>query len=380
MGETSETSRAASVGRVALVWRGDPQAAPPPPERTRLHLIFSALAEMGLTGVPVLYADDALDQVRAQLLAVDGVLVWVDPLSDGKDRSRLDPLLREVADHGIWVSAHPDAILKMGTKEVLYRTRMLGWGADTDLYPSIEDFRGRFPARLASSGPRVLKQYRGNGGQGVWKVELVGGGSEATPDTPVRILHALRGSVPQEVSLGAFMRQCEAYFAGQGRIIDQAFQPRLPEGMIRCYLSQGEVVGYGQQLIKALVPPPPEGPNSEAAQPGPRIMHPPEAAAFQDLRRAMEREWVPQMQTLLDISTESLPALWDADFLFGPKTLDGRDTYVLCEINVSSVAPYPDTAARKVAQAALRGVTAAGAARRSVGGSRPQPERKGQIQ
>jgi hypothetical protein len=73
----------------------------------------------------------------------------------------------------------------------------------------------------------------------------------------------------------------------------------------------------------------------------------------------MEIEWVPAMQTLLDIPTASLPALWDADFLYGPKTSDGRDTYVLCEINVSSVAPYPDSAAPKVAEAALTGVRAA---------------------
>jgi hypothetical protein len=73
----------------------------------------------------------------------------------------------------------------------------------------------------------------------------------------------------------------------------------------------------------------------------------------------MESEWVPAMQKLLDIPTGSLPALWDADFLYGPKAPDGGDTYVLCEINVSSVAPYPDSAAPKVAEAVLAGVRAA---------------------
>jgi len=73
----------------------------------------------------------------------------------------------------------------------------------------------------------------------------------------------------------------------------------------------------------------------------------------------MEKEWVPGMQTLLDIPTASLPALWDADFLYGPKTEDGSDTYVLCEINASSVAPYPDSAAPKVAAAVLAGIRSA---------------------
>ena len=34
-------------------------------------------------------------------------------------------MLREVATAGVWVSAHPDVILKMGVKSVLYRTREL---------------------------------------------------------------------------------------------------------------------------------------------------------------------------------------------------------------------------------------------------------------
>jgi hypothetical protein len=136
------------------------------------------------------------------------------------------------------------------------------------------------------------------------------------------------------------------------------FQPRLPDGMIRCYLAQNEVVGFGHQLIKALIPPPASG-GAETAQPGPRLMHTADALPFRQLRDKMENEWLPGMQALLDIPTALLPALWDADFLYGPKTEDGGDTYVLCEINVSSVAPYPDSAAPKVAAAALTGVRTA---------------------
>lgn len=332
---------------VALLWRGDPNAEPPAPGTTRFHLIFSALEAAGIRAEPVLYGEEGEELVRDRLLTFDGVLVWVNPLDDGRDRSRLDPLLRELAARGIWVSAHPDVILKMGVKEVLYCTRGLGWGADTDLYISVDDFRERFPARLATSGPRVLKQNRGNGGQGVWKVAFAAEG-ERTPraERLVRVLHAQRGSVPEDLALGAFMARCESYFAGGGRIIDQAFQPRLPDGMIRCYMAQNKVAGFGHQLIKALVSPPASG---VPEAPGPRIMHPPDAPAFQNLRRRMEDEWVRAMQKLLDIPTASLPALWDADFLYGPKAADGADTYVLCEINVSSVAPYPDSAAPKVA-------------------------------
>jgi hypothetical protein len=71
------------------------------------------------------------------------------------------------------------------------------------------------------------------------------------------------------------------------------------------------------------------------------------------LKRKVEQDWLPAMQQRLDIASERLPVLWDADFLLGPKGESGEDTYVLCEINVSSVAPFPDSAIPLIARAAL---------------------------
>ena len=236
----------------------------------------------------------------------------------------------------------------MGVKEVLYRTKHLGWGTDTHLYCTAAEFRGGFPARLASGGARVLKQNRGNGGQGVWKVERQSGRS---PAATVSVLEARRGSMPEEVALATFMARCENYFAANGCIVDQPFQPRLPDGMIRCYMGGDKVVGFGHQFIKALIPPPSDGP---AAQPGPRIMHGPDAPAFQALRTRMETEWTPQMMQTLGIDTASLPIIWDADFLYGARTAAGEDTYVLCEINVSCVFAIPDEAPAAIARLALK--------------------------
>jgi hypothetical protein len=239
----------------------------------------------------------------------------------------------------------------MGVKEVLNRMKHLGWGTDTHLYRTVEDFHAAFPKTLRSSGPRVLKQNRGNGGQGIWKVDP--SASTAFGTNIVTVLQALRGSVPEQLSLSEFMARCAPYFAFDGCIIDQPFQPRLPEGMIRCYMGVDKVVGFGHQLIKALVPPPPEGPHSPAAQPGPRIMYGADAAPFQALRTKMEAEWTPQMIATLGIDTASLPIIWDADFLYGPRTASGEDTYVLCEINVSSVFAIPDQAPAAIARLTL---------------------------
>jgi hypothetical protein len=333
------------IGKVALLWRGDRDAASV--RNTRLEPVFDALAARGIHAEAAVYSDDTVDEVHSQLLGVNGVLVWVDPISEGRNRTKLDVLLRDISSYGVWVSTHPDVILKMGVKEVLHGTRHLGWGTDTELYRSMESLRARFPDRLLLHEPRVLKRNRGNGGQGVWKVERV---LTADSSDTVRVLEGRRGSVPAVMPLMAFLLRCEDYIEQDGCVIDQPFQPRLADGMIRCYVSTNRVVGYGHQLIKALIAPPEEGPESPAAQPGPRIMHSKTAAQFQRLWTLMESQWIPQMTAALQIASEELPLIWDADFLYGPKGPNGDDTYVLCEINVSSVLPIPEAVPEEIAQ------------------------------
>jgi hypothetical protein len=49
----------------------------------------------------------------------------------------------------------------------------------------------------------------------------------------------------------------------------------------------------------------------------------------------------------------ALPVIWDADFLLGPKNASGQDSYVLCEINASSVFPITDEAPDAIAATLL---------------------------
>lgn len=336
-------------GKVAILWPGDHDARRTATVETSRHrAVAEALRAQGLNVEPAVYHDDFAEDVARQIKRVDAVLVWVNPIEDGRDRSMLDAMLRDVSDAGVFISTHPDVILKMGTKEVLYRTRDLDWGCDTDLYSHIEDLRRALPPRLAAGEVRVLKQYRGNGGNGVWKVQRA---DENGSDMTVRVRHALRGAVEQVMPLAAFIQQCAPYFAGGGRVIDQAYQDRLPEGMIRCYLVHDRVVGFGHQAVNALFPAPPGEPPTAAPQPGLRLYYPSTKPEFQHLKEKLETHWLPAMQKLLDIATPSLPVIWDADFLLGPKTDTGQDRYVLCEINVSSVHPFPDDALPWIAKA-----------------------------
>ena len=353
--------------RVAILYHGDREARQnAAPETSRFLPLFQSLAALGVDAQPAVYHDDFCDEVRRQLMQVDGVLVWVNPIEGERDRSILDAMLRDVAASGVFVSTHPDVILKLGTKEVLYRTREIGWGCDTHQYRSLEQMRAQLPKRLATGGPRVLKQYRGNGGNGVWKVELAAAvdhdrGRAALPsgEARVRARHAKRGCVEEEILLREFLQRCEPYFAGEGRMIDQAYQERLPEGTIRCYLVHDLVAGFGHQAVNALYPARPGAPPVETPQPGPRLYHPPSKTEFQSLKRQLEEQWVPALRRLLDIDTAELPVLWDCDFLLGPKNESGEDTYVLCEINVSSVSPFPESAVDPVAQATLARAQAA---------------------
>jgi hypothetical protein len=186
----------------------------------------------------------------------------------------------------------------------------------------------------------VIKRNRGNGGQGVWKIETL-----ASPRSRplVRVLDATK-DVSEELALDDFLKRCIEYFE-DGCVIDQAFQARLSEGVVRCYMTGDRCAGFGHQKVKALVEAP-----AARAEAGPRLYTSNADPRFQHLRRLMEDEWTPQLISLLEIQPRDLPLIWDADFMFGPPGTDGTDSYVLCEINVSSVFPIPHEAPAELAR------------------------------
>lgn len=351
--------------RIAILYPGDAAARENATvTNNRFADLFQAFHDTGARPEPAVYSDDFYVDVREQLLQVDTVLVWVNPIHEGRDRTVLDTMLREVAAAGVFVSSHPDIILKMGTKEILYQTKGMEWGAaDTQLYNSIENLQESLAVSLQRGEVRVLKQYRGHSGNGVWKVEApdLPDGQRLTSNSRVLVQHAQRGEVAEEIPFSEFLDRCKPYFANSGKMIDQRFQPRLQEGMLRCYLVHDQVAGFGFQSVNALYPPAAGQPVHSAPQPGPRHYFPPTMPEAQRLKQKMEAGWIQEMQRLLDIPTHQLPVLWDADFLFGPRTAVGEDSYVLCEINVSSVAPFPNSAipfivAAVMKQAQTRGI------------------------
>ena len=116
-------------------------------------------------------------------------------------------------------------------------------------------------------------------------------------------------------------------------MIDQAWQPRLAEGMVRAYLVEDRVTGFGHQAVNALHPTEP--------QPGPRLYHGPDLQPFQSLKRQLESGWIEQLRQRVGLARERLPLLWDCDFMLGDPVPGEAQRYVLCEVNASSVSPFP---------------------------------------
>ena len=139
-------------------------------------------------------------------------------------------------------------------------------------------------------------------------------------------------------------------------MIDQAWQPRMIEGMTRAYLVRDRVAGFGHQAVVALCPAQQGG---APPLPGERLYSDASDPRFQDLRQRLEREWVGMLCARLALEPAALPLLWDADFLLGQRAAGAAESHVLCEINVSSVAPFPESAIAPLVEATCRALAMA---------------------
>jgi hypothetical protein len=330
--------------RLAILYPGDRSARDrADPAQSRFLKLFDAFARAGVAVEPAVYHDDFHDEVLRQLLQVHGVLVWHNPIEGGRDRSRLDAMLREAAARGVFVSAHPDTILKLGTKDVLLSTRDLPFGTDAHRIDSLAELEAQLPARL-KTGARVLKQRRGHSGIGVWRIEHRDAKRYA-------LRHAQRGSTEEVADLAGVLKRLAPYFESDGCMIDQPWQPRVVEGMTRAYLVGDRVAGFGHQAVVALCP---SDSGGEAPQPGQRLYSDAHDPRFQDLRQRLESQWIGMLCERVEIEAGALPLLWDADFLLGERRPGADEKYVLCEINVSSVSPFPESAIAPLVEATCR--------------------------
>jgi hypothetical protein len=327
--------------RVAILYPGDRGARDvSDPKASRFAALFDAFQGSGIAPEPAVYNDDFASEVEQQLGKVDGVLVWHNPIEAGRKRQLLDALLGRVAARGVFVSTHPDTILRLGTKDVLLDVRDLPFGSDAHAVADVQDLAASVRPRL-ESGPRVLKQHRGHSGIGVWRIERMTGGCYA-------LRHAERGASEEIVDFATIVARLAPCFEERGHMVDQAWQPRMIEGMTRAYLVRNRVAGFGHQAVNALFP---ASAGHEAPQAGQRLYSDAEDPRFQDLRARLEGGWIDMLCSRAGVEPARVPLLWDVDFLLGERGPEEPERYVLCEINVSSVAPFPESAIRPLVEA-----------------------------
>ena len=83
----------------------------------------------------------------------------------------------------------------------------------------------------------------------------------------------------------------------------------------------------------------------------------------------MDSGWIALLLRAAGLRRASLPGIWDADFLLGPRAPTGEDTYVLCEINVSGVYPIPDESVPLLVDTTIDSIRQSAAARFGLGSS-----------
>jgi hypothetical protein len=300
--------------------------------------LASGLLENDFAVDSVLYHDSIADRLATDLLKYNAILVWVNPIEQQNDRKILDKLLVNLASQGCFVSAHPDTILKIGTKEIIYKTRETEFGGDVKLYHSFPDFKERFLLPGGMRGIRILKQYRGNGGNGVFKIDATNFDNDR-----IGVTHATDGGKEEQLSINDFFRAFESYFSNRGMLIDQQWNSNLVNGMVRCYLSGNKVAGFGYQEVNAFYP------NKKPSQ---RFYFSEDCGLFRDLRNIMESKWISELQEIAGVKNEMLPLIWDADFFINKvNTENTNEKYSLCEINASCVSPFPESSIRYIVEA-----------------------------
>ena len=293
----------------------------------KYKVLAASLKEAGFSVESVLYHDSTAKETEERLLGFSAILVWVNPIEQGRNRKILDAMLINVADRGIPVYSHPDAIMKIGTKKVLYTSRSMDWGLDTEMYTDYISFKNSFHASLKKSGIRVLKQYRGNGGNGVYKISYADDNFNT-----IKVIHAPAPAEEKILSIDKFHLMFEPYFENEELLVNQAWAEGLGNGVVRAYITGKSVSGFGYQESNAL--------NIQPVSS--RFYFSEDCGLFQDLRKILEEKWIRELQKIHSLPDDKMPILWDLDFFINDvNTSDTAKKYSLCEINVSCVSPFP---------------------------------------
>jgi hypothetical protein len=141
--------------------------------------------------------------------------------------------------------------MKLGTKDVLVNTREMGWGSDMHRLDSLEQLRTDLGKRLAGGAIRVLKQWRGHSGIGVWRVRRITGDAAFTSASLVLAKHAPRDSSEVTVSFDEFVALMAPYY-GTAISCTASRCPRA-EQCVLCEINVSSVAPFRDSAVEPLV-------------------------------------------------------------------------------------------------------------------------------
>ncbi len=309
-------------------------------QEDKYKLLAEYFKNQGVNVNTICYRDDNENHVEKILLEMDFTIVWINPIEAGMDRTILDAMLDRLVQQGKKLSSLPETILKIGTKKVLFETSDFPWGSDVRIYNSVADFENEFHKSLQRSKTRILKQYRGDGGKGVFKIEWLD-----TAKPSCRVTPAVRNSDIQILSMEELTNFISPFFENGNPVIDQEWNQYMPNGIVRCYMTGQKVVGFGYQEVNALYP---FDSDNESARK--RNYYTENCGIFKDLRLSMETTILPALFERYKIQDNQSPIIWDADFFIS----DDIKKYALCEINASCVSPFPESAIPYIYQEVMK--------------------------
>lgn len=239
--------------------------------------------------------------------------------------------LKALSNAGVDVHTHPDVMINLDFKDILAKLKGTKLGDDdTYFYHTYTDFVSKFPTDLDKYGIRVLKTNYGSTGEGVYLVSKKEDGSIFTVeavnndkfyfDNIDEFLHKFKENFEPD-------NESAAYFQGKAGFVGCRYLERISEGEIRVLLVNDKPVSVVHKK-------PQEGEFS--------------ATLFSGAKYKYESPSDPKWKDVVKLTTDGLkdlkpylsgrdyPLLWTMDYIMDYDK-DGKDTYVLSEINCSCV-------------------------------------------
>lgn len=239
--------------------------------------------------------------------------------------------LKGLGDCGVKVFTHPDVMINLDFKDILYKLKGTSLGEEsTEFYQSYEHFKTHFPQVLRHEHIRVLKTNYGSTGEGVYLVRLCNNGT-------VESVEAVNNEKQCFGSLEDFLEDFQykfekddknaEYFHGKSGFVSCRYLKRINEGEIRVLLVNDKPIAVVHKK-------PQEGEFSATLFSGAKYLYEsPTLPKYHDVI-TLTMKGLDEVKSFCN--NKDLPLLWTMDYILDWNE-KGEDCYVLSEINCSCV-------------------------------------------